>query len=771
MFQFSTKAGTLESLRGRLTSAALLPQVHFPVSDWAADRARILEQITATFGERTLVVRSSCKREDSEQASFAGAFLSLLDVQARDVADAIDQVVEAYGTPEAGDQVLVQSMLSGVVRAGVAFSHEPGTGAPYRVINWSEDGDTTAATSGKDVRMWQQAARSDCTPPDGLKGVLALTEELLEVTGGNPIDLEFAVAPDDNGTETLWLLQCRPLIMQAELQSVDRQHQLLEDVERFVDRSMRPHPFVKGAQTVFGVMPDWNPAEIIGLRPRPLALSLYRDLITDSIWAYQRHNYGYRNLRSCPLMLHFHGLPYIDVRLSFNSFVPAELDDSLADRLVDYYVRRLLEEPALHDKIEFEIVLSCYSLDIEQRQKVLVDSGFSEREVSEITETLRRLTNNIIDPKKGLWMTDASKLNTLERRRNQLLEADTNPVERIYWLLEDTKRYGTLPFAGLARAGFVAVQLLRSLEQVGVFTPADSDSFMQSVTTVTSKMTTDRATLTRSVFLQQYGHLRPGTYDINSKRYDEAPDFYFDWSQPPHAEDPAQPFMVSLQQMREVGRLLEHHKLNTDPVGLFDFMHAGIELREQAKFAFTKNLSDILSLLQGLGEQHGFSRDDMSYCDIGVVKELQVAALGTRDILARSIESGKQRYADTLTLSLPPVIQSPDDIWGFEYPGISPNFVTQGNVTAPVGHLDSDDGLKGRIVCIPNADPGFDWLFSRDISGLVTAWGGSNSHMAIRAGELGLPAVIGAGEANFAKWSAARVLHLDCAGKLVDVIE
>jgi phosphohistidine swiveling domain-containing protein len=771
MFQFSTKAGTLESLRGRLTSAALLPQVHFPVSDWAADRARILEQITATFGERTLVVRSSCKREDSEQASFAGAFLSLLDVQARDVADAIDQVVEAYGTPEAGDQVLVQSMLSGVVRAGVAFSHEPGTGAPYRVINWSEDGDTTAATSGKDVRMWQQAARSDCTPPDGLKGVLALTEELLEVTGGNPIDLEFAVAPDDNGTETLWLLQCRPLIMQAELQSVDRQHQLLEDVERFVDRSMRPHPFVKGAQTVFGVMPDWNPAEIIGLRPRPLALSLYRDLITDSIWAYQRHNYGYRNLRSCPLMLHFHGLPYIDVRLSFNSFVPAELDDSLADRLVDYYVRRLLEEPALHDKIEFEIVLSCYSLDIEQRQKVLVDAGFSEREVSEITETLRRLTNNIIDPKKGLWMTDASKLNTLERRRNQLLEADTNPVERIYWLLEDTKRYGTLPFAGLARAGFVAVQLLRSLEQVGVFTPADSDSFMQSVTTVTSKMTTDRATLTRSVFLQQYGHLRPGTYDINSKRYDEAPDFYFDWSQPPHAEDPAQPFMVSLQQMREVGRLLEHHKLNTDPVGLFDFMHAGIELREQAKFAFTKNLSDILSLLQGLGEQHGFSRDDMSYCDIGVVKELQVAALGTRDILARSIESGKQRYADTLTLSLPPVIQSPDDIWGFEYPGISPNFVTQGNVTAPVGHLDSDDGLKGRIVCIPNADPGFDWLFSRDISGLVTAWGGSNSHMAIRAGELGLPAVIGAGEANFAKWSAARVLHLDCAGKLVDVIE
>ena len=31
-------------------------------------------------------------------------------------------------------------------------------------------------------------------------------------------------------------------------------------------------------------------------------------------------------------------------------------------------------------------------------------------------------------------------------------------IEKVYWLLEDAKRYGTLPFAGLARAGFIAVQ-------------------------------------------------------------------------------------------------------------------------------------------------------------------------------------------------------------------------------------------------------------------------------------------------------------------------
>ena len=32
---------------------------------------------------------------------------------------------------------------------------------------------------------------------------------------------------------------------------------------------------------------DWNPAEMIGDKPNPLALSLYKELITDEIWREQ----------------------------------------------------------------------------------------------------------------------------------------------------------------------------------------------------------------------------------------------------------------------------------------------------------------------------------------------------------------------------------------------------------------------------------------------------------------------------------------------------
>ena len=133
-------------------------------------------------------------------------------------------------------------------------------------------------------------------------------------------------------------------------------------------------------------MPDWNPAEIIGIKPRPLALSLYRELVTDAIWAYQRDNYGYKNLRSFPLLVSLHGLPYIDVRVSFNSFVPRDTKSDFAERLVNYYVNRLLTQPNLHDKVEFEIIFSCYTLDLPERLSVLGDYGFSGDDIASLAD-------------------------------------------------------------------------------------------------------------------------------------------------------------------------------------------------------------------------------------------------------------------------------------------------------------------------------------------------------------------------------------------------
>jgi len=766
---FSTKAGTLIALQERLTSARIAPLLSFTVKEWQVGRHACFRDVLGGLGDGPWIVRSSCLREDGTQGSGAGAFLSIPDVVEADLESAIEQVIASYGDASPADEVLIQPMVGNVLRSGVAFSHDPNTCAPYRVVNWSEGNDTASVTSGMGGRLWQQAARSEVPPPPSLAPIIALLAELLALFDDAPIDCEFAVTREAGG-EVLWLLQARPLILPAAAESEADQAARLESIQRKVARGMQSHPFLMGQRTVYGVMPDWNPAEIIGIRPKPLALSLYRDLVTDSIWAYQRHNYGYRNLRSFPLMPHFFGLPYIDVRLSFNSFIPADLDEGLAGRLVDHYIDRLLAEPTLHDKVEFEIVFSCYTLDLSTRLERLASAGFQEHELEAISTSLRKLTNRIVHPKDGLWRADANKLDTLNERREALLASNADPLERIYWLLEDAKRYGTLPFAGLARAGFVAVQMLKSLVTVGVFSQADYDSFMAGVSTVSGQLARDRAILDKSTFLARYGHLRPGTYDILSPRYDEAPELYFDWTQRPAAPEPLKPFSLTLPQMRAIVQQLEEHGLQPDPVGLLDFMQAGIELRELAKFHFTRNLSDALALIAEVGAQHGISREDIAYCDISAFKELHIAAVDPKEVLLHSIEQGKARYAETLKVSLPPVITCPEDVWSFEWPDTAPNFITQKQVTAPVVGSDDRDRLAGAIVCIPNADPGFDWLFAYPIAGLITAWGGANSHMAIRAGELGLPAVIGAGEVLYRRWSTAQRLHLDCPGRWVEVL-
>ena len=57
--------------------------------------------------------------------------------------------------------------------------------------------------------------------------------------------------------------------------------------------------------------------------------------------------------------------------------------------------------------------------------------------------------------------------------------------------------------------------------------------------------------------------------------------------------------------------------------------------------------------------------------------------------------------------------------------------------------------LKNKIVLIDSADPGWDWIFSFDIKGLLTKYGGPNSHMAIRCAENNIHCVMGLGDSFY----------------------
>jgi len=595
--------------------------------------------------------------------------------------------------------------------------------------------------------------------PRRLARIPLLIDELAAVLEYDALDIEFAVGRDD----TLYLLQVRPLVTEVTsplgAAAIDA---AVNEIACKVELLSRSHPYLHGTRAVFGVMPDWNPAEMIGLRPRPLALSLYQELVTDAIWAHQRNNYGYKNLRSFPLLVSFHGLPYIDARVSFNSFVPRDIEGNLAERLVNYYLDRLRSEPNLHDKVEFEIVFSCYTLDLPERIQTLAAHGFSDSDIEALVEALRQLTNRIMNGPTALWREDRDKIDVLAARLSGVIEAPIDRISRIYWLIEDCKRYGTLPFAGLARAGFIAAQILRSVVAKGILDASEYAAFMSGLDTVGSRIGRDFAQLSREEFLERYGHLRPGTYDILSPRYDEAPDLYFDWSARGKLETPSARFALSVEQWRNLDRLLKEHGIDNDVLGLLEFIKAGIEGREYAKFVFTKTLSEALSLIKQLGRECGLTSEDCAFLDFGAIRRLYKESAPVEARLRESVAEGRRRYEVTRSLVLPPLITSPSDVLAFHVPPTQPNFVTQKSITAPVSTLsDAPEKFAGSVLLIPSADPGFDWIFSRGIGGLITMFGGVNSHMAIRANELGLPAVVGSGEQLFRRWQSARLLCID----------
>ncbi len=774
MVNFGTKAETLALLEGKLEHGKVLPQLRISVAQWKAAGCNFdrLDENTSDWIDGTLIVRSSGKAEDSFKESLAGHFLSVAGVVGQsELNAAIETVIASFCDDNPDDQVFIQPMLEGVRVSGVAFTRDANSASHYYIVNYDDkSGATDSVTDGRsnDLHTFYCAKAAKCRPEGWLGDLLDLLDELERSFSHDALDVEFAV---DHAGE-LVLLQVRQLILKEELEvSAPALESVLSQLEQRVKSLSAPHPYLRGKRSVFGVMPDWNPAEIIGIRPRPLALSLYKELVTDNIWAYQRGNYGYRNLRSFPLLISFAGQPFIDVRVSFNSFIPADIDEELAERLVNYYVDRLVAHPNYHDKVEFEIIYSCYTPDLPERLEILKEYGFSSADRERFADSLRTLTNRIIGDKEGIWHQDIIKLEELERRQRTMLESELPLVEKIYWLLEDCKRYGTLPFAGLARAAFIAVQLLHSFVAVGVFSEDEREKFMSSLQTVSSGLAQDLSVMGRETFLDKYGHLRPGTYNVLSPRYDEKPDIYFDWSNRPLGGDPPNGFMVSIETLNRIEALLIEHRLEHDVLSLFNFIKGAIEGREYAKFMFSRSLSDAIRLITDLGETHGFDKQAVSFVDIDVIKKLYTYGDDTVEMLRRSIDQGHDSYRITEIVNLPPLIVEGGDVWSFSLPKCTPNFVTLRSVCARVVDENAPhDQLVGKILMIPSADPGYDWVFSHGIGGLVTMFGGANSHMAIRAAELEVPAVIGAGETLYAQWRNAGSLSIDCAARQVKIL-
>ena len=529
-------------------------------------------------------------------------------------------------------------------------------------------------------------------------------------------------------------------------------------------------------------MSDWNPAELIGSHPTPLARSLFTMLVTDDAWREGRAQLGYFDPKGTRLLVTLAGRPYVDVRNSFNSLLPACVPPTMRERIVNEAIDHLEANPHLHDKVEFEVATTCYTPSLRLREARYRQAGLSVREIAELNARLRDHTEALIRGDFRSLPSLMAELAEMDSARAAVMRSSPEESElwKVDFLLGDCRRRGLTSFAAIARLAFVGNTLLRSFVELGALGARRAEAFLRSFGTVAGELAEALAalrdcTLSLDAVLAEYGHLRPGTFDIASPRYDEQPELYFSNGGADGAasgiagvDEPS--FAWKAEELAAMADALDAAGIGIDVHELLAFVRAGVVAREKAKFLFTKNLSDALRLLTDWGRVRGLSRETLAQLRIDQLLQLEgserVRAAQTGMTLA---ELAVRTHERECQLVLPELIVTPADLDHVRFVTSHPTFVTDQHIIGSTQFLAPSAAgvdIRGRIVLIESADPGYDWILGHDIRGLITKYGGAASHMAIRCAEFGLPAAIGV-SSRFDALRRAAAVDLDCANHRV----
>ena len=199
-------------------------------------------------------------------------------------------------------------------------------------------------------------------------------------------------------------------------------------------------------------------------------------------------------------------------------------------------------------------------------------------------------------------------------------------------------------------------------------------------------------------------------------------------------------------------------------------------MREYSKHVFTKSIDYLFDNIKVLCKRLDISVKDASYLKINQITDLyyNLSNHNISETFKKEIHQNKKQYELNSYIKLPETISSIKDIYFYNESQNKINFIGNKSVYSDIIYLKDKaikvGKLENKIVCIESADPGYDFIFLANINGLITKYGGVNSHMSVRCSELKIPAAIGVGENKFNQIIKNKKIELNCETQKIECL-
>ena len=697
-----------------------------------------IENIVDSFSQK-IMIRSNSSSEDKEYSSSAGKYLSIGPIERNDletIKKSWEMVVGSYEEQD-NQSVIFQNYIENAKSVSVLTSYKVGSDSAYRTFSTYYGSETDAITSGKysEINNFFMHRSFDILPKkyEKYNVYLKIITQLEDLFKNKQLDIEMVL--DKNNSPQL--LQVRPL-MGKKLNKKS-----IFDEKNAIDRNLKNYKKLNkttadrfGTNQIYSNMSDMNPAEMIGKKPDNIAFGLYKFMFTDTTWNIQRGEFGYRKYSGGKLMELFNNVAYINVNHSLNSFLTRNLQKESCEEIINYQLNKLKENPHLHDSIEFDISRSSYVFDTVEEFSKEYKNIISPSEIIKWHNDLIQIdtqNKSTLEKNKKIILSTFSKLNkSFEYSKKENIK-----------LIRDTM---ALPFTHHSRLGFVYFAQLNSLLEKEVISEDQKKLLLLSVNSISTKMKADAYEVkigkkTLEGFLDVYGHIRAGNYNLLSSNLKN--NLNFTESLINNSEQPLEDNILPKDIYTNIEEYFTINEIPLKASAWIDMFQEGISTRENSKFYYTKGIDGILN---EVGEKNTSDRELFDLLDIEFNEE------NTSDM----------RLMNVL---MPDLITSNEDFYFYEEMSKNGNYIGQGTVIGDVLLIDNEanrpNNLENKIVVIPAADPGWDWIFNYKIKSLITKYGGPNSHMAIRCAEHNIPAILGVGENNFTVISNSKSLNID----------